>query len=553
VRRCIALAAAATLAAAVAVAAVLAAPRTASVGRTTFTGYGFDACTAPSLSALGAWLASPYRAVGIYIGGTNRACPDGNLSATWVESATSGGWSLFPLYVGLQAPCVGQKDLTTISPGSAVTEGAAAASDAASRAAFFGLAAGVPIYFDMESYATNDPACTQTVQQFVSAWVDRLHALGYVAGVYGSAASMMRDMVSLAASGASAPDQIDIGDWNGNARVFEDPYVPDGAWVHHQRIHQYRGGHKETWGGVTIDIDNDYLDGAVAGVTAPSPGGGQSPAGSSTSSDGRVTATWPAGTFSGPPTVALTSSTLAQPEDGFAMGSYVVDVAVSDGGTPVTSLSLPLTLRFLPPSSPLIPAYSADGAWTVLLHLPRQRLPAGATAGYWVGGDGSITVTTRTAGFFGLLQDVTGPSRPTRISGVFRRGALVLHWLPSADNSGVVASYELTRGGAPTLNVPGTSSAAVLRSLDPRGHSVFRVFALDGTGNRSAPSPALVVTRQARPSDAPRAIPAWAWRMLDWQRTGRHGSKPPSPRPTPRWFWHWAAWQIAPYRITTVD
>ena len=34
-----------------------------------FTGYGFEACNAPSTDALTAWLASPYRAVGIYIGG----------------------------------------------------------------------------------------------------------------------------------------------------------------------------------------------------------------------------------------------------------------------------------------------------------------------------------------------------------------------------------------------------------------------------------------------------------------------------------------------------
>ncbi|MES2032702.1 MAG: hypothetical protein V4466_00875, partial [Pseudomonadota bacterium] len=38
----------------------------------------------------------------------------------------------------------------------------------------------------------------------------------------------------------------------------------------HQRIHQFRGGHNETWGGTTINIDSDYVDGATVGVgTAP--------------------------------------------------------------------------------------------------------------------------------------------------------------------------------------------------------------------------------------------------------------------------------------------
>ena len=40
---------------------------------TDFTGKGFDACTAPSAAAMQAWLrSSPYRAVGVYIGGSDQ-------------------------------------------------------------------------------------------------------------------------------------------------------------------------------------------------------------------------------------------------------------------------------------------------------------------------------------------------------------------------------------------------------------------------------------------------------------------------------------------------
>ena len=60
------------------------------------------------------WLASPYRAIGIYLGGINRACPDGNLSASWTATVVSQGWNLLPLYVGLQAPCVPQAGLALI-------------------------------------------------------------------------------------------------------------------------------------------------------------------------------------------------------------------------------------------------------------------------------------------------------------------------------------------------------------------------------------------------------------------------------------------------------
>ena len=53
------------------------------------------------------------------------------------------------------------------------------------------------------------------------------------------------------------------------ARTPATPYVPASAWTRHQRIHQYRGGHDETYGGVTINIDSDYVEGATVGATTP--------------------------------------------------------------------------------------------------------------------------------------------------------------------------------------------------------------------------------------------------------------------------------------------
>ena len=155
-----------------------AAPQRAQAG--VFTGYGFDACTAPSTAALNAWTASPYRALGIYLGGVNRACKDGNLNAAWVSTTLASGWSLLPLYVGLQAPCVGGTKLARISTNvvTASGQGRSAADDAIGRADTFGLPAGSPIYFDMEGYAVSNAACTRSVQSFVAAWVDELRARG---------------------------------------------------------------------------------------------------------------------------------------------------------------------------------------------------------------------------------------------------------------------------------------------------------------------------------------------------------------------------------------
>src|SRR5205823_1548680 len=88
-----------------------------------YTGTGFDVCATPSPSRMSAW-SSSYHAVGVYIGGTNMACSQPNLTASWVSQESAAGWHLIPIYVGLQAPqndcgCAG------ISPSRASSQGQA--------------------------------------------------------------------------------------------------------------------------------------------------------------------------------------------------------------------------------------------------------------------------------------------------------------------------------------------------------------------------------------------------------------------------------------------
>ena len=370
---------------------------------TAFTGYAFDACNAPKPESLAAWLASPYRALGIYIGGANRACANTQLSPDWTASAVATGWSLIPLYVGLQAPCVGGKGLAKISPALASSQGTAAADDAAVDAAAVGLAAGSPIYFDMEAYALSNPACTAAVQAFVTAWVNELHALGYLAGVYGSAASTIRDLQALATT-ASAPDEVWIADWNGNESVFGNPYVSDALWTNHQRIHQYRGAHHETWGGVTIDIDSNYVDAAVVGAGGtlpvpppplPTPAPGESAAGSVTSIDGGATVSWPAGAFQQSVVVSLTPALPAEPVAGFGGGGYGVQLQVQQTATALLrkGFSAPLTIHLTRRPDGLAPMSSSDGVgWQPLPPLYSGALPTGARAGYTRNADGSVDI-----------------------------------------------------------------------------------------------------------------------------------------------------------------
>ena len=176
-----------------------------------FSGYAFDSCNAPSQATLSAWLASPYRALGIYIGGAEpRLRQQPALAGVDREQRSPPAGASIPLYVGLQAPCVDQSGLAKISPGARREPGhrrrRRRGRTTPRRSA---LPAGSPIYLDLEGYALNDPACTQAVQEFVASWVNELHTLGYLAGVYGSAASTIRDMQALATTGVVSRRRLD--------------------------------------------------------------------------------------------------------------------------------------------------------------------------------------------------------------------------------------------------------------------------------------------------------------------------------------------------------
>jgi hypothetical protein len=238
----------------------------ASSGGSVFTGLGFDACAAPSSRTMSAWGASPYRAIGVYIGGDNRGCSQPNLTASWVSAQTAAGWHLIPTYVGLQAPTSACGSCGKLSAARATVQGEEAAVDAVAEAASVAMGPGSPIYFDMEGYSRTSSSSAATLT-FLEAWTEKLHALGYVSGVYSSGASGIVDLAGQVGTGYTLPDNIWVANWNGQATVT-DPYLPANGWSQHQRIHQYRGGHDETYGGETINIDNNYVDGGTVGTAA---------------------------------------------------------------------------------------------------------------------------------------------------------------------------------------------------------------------------------------------------------------------------------------------
>jgi hypothetical protein len=223
-------------------------------------GEGFDTCAAPALSTMNAWRASsPYRTVGVYIGGSARGCAQPNLTADYLRSLASTGWSALPVYVGRQAPCSAYS--SKITPGAEAQQGAEAAQDAVARAQSLGLGVGSDIYYDMESY-TLGGACSDSVRAYLTSWTRTLRAHGYSSGVYSSVATGIRDLASAVGQpGFAAPDKIWLARWTGSPSIYgHAPYVADTQWAPYSRVHQYRGGHVETWGGVSVNIDNNRVD-----------------------------------------------------------------------------------------------------------------------------------------------------------------------------------------------------------------------------------------------------------------------------------------------------
>ncbi|GAA2642129.1 MULTISPECIES: DUF1906 domain-containing protein [Streptomyces] len=232
---------------------------TSSAALTNYTGKGFDACAAPDSATMDAWKAhSPYDAVGIYIGGRNRACAQKNLTASWVQQQASAGWRFMPIYVGAQASQI-------TSP---AAEGRSAADDAANQAASLGLGPGALLYYDMEAY---NKTYSGNVLAFLSAWTEQLHARGYNSAVYSSSSSGIADLAAHASS-HTMPDVVFSANWNGVADT-NDPALPAWAWANHQRVHQYSGNVTETWGGKQIQIDRDYMDVALNGTRKPTNAG----------------------------------------------------------------------------------------------------------------------------------------------------------------------------------------------------------------------------------------------------------------------------------------
>jgi hypothetical protein len=230
------------------------------------TGYGFDTCQAPSQAVMDAWWeSSPYSAVGIYIGGSNRVCQDQpELTAAWVAQQQRTGWHLVPVQVGPQASCSGYADTMSADLATARQQGAAEAGAAVGNAQALGIGRGSTLYYDLEDYDLAPDDCRRAALSFMSGWSDGLHGLGYRSGVYSNIAAAITslDLADRVSHGYyTMPDDIWFAWANGRADTVTDSRVLSDEWNGHQRIHQYALDVPQTWGGYSLPrIDVNWLD-----------------------------------------------------------------------------------------------------------------------------------------------------------------------------------------------------------------------------------------------------------------------------------------------------
>jgi len=237
---------------------------------TRYAGQAFDTCTAPPLSAMRAWTASPYRAIGVYVGGQNRTCLQPELTSAWVREVVNLGWRLIPIFKGLQAPCGGKPTDVKIVPSAAAAEGTSAADSASEQVKALGMFKGSAVYYDMEPYTTTNKACRTAVLTFLSAWTKELHRLGYVSGVYENLNLGARDLAGVYNSSAYArPDALWIARYDLNPALTGWAGIADNLWAVHQRAKQYHADFSATYGRVTLTIDADNFDAPVATTAFP--------------------------------------------------------------------------------------------------------------------------------------------------------------------------------------------------------------------------------------------------------------------------------------------
>ena len=169
-------------------------PSDAGDGTVRMTRKGLDRCQAPTHEKMrDFYFGTQWYWWGVYIGGSNMACENDNVTADWVRTELNRGWKLLFIWVGPQAPCTGYNDTMSSNPDVAYEQGQNVAANAYTRAIAPGSAGGLslnadfPIVYDLEAFNTGNDTCLRAAKAFLRGWVSYFHVdPAQSAGVYGS-------------------------------------------------------------------------------------------------------------------------------------------------------------------------------------------------------------------------------------------------------------------------------------------------------------------------------------------------------------------------------
>ena len=228
---------------------------------------------------------SPFLAVGIYISGDSRGCRhQPNLTPKWVATQLRKGWRLLPITLGPQASCHPSfpryDDDESIRRSPASTDRYPPARRQAHGRRPRPRSRPPGARHRRGQHALVRPRGLRRHQhrtaasrrsRFLSAWTDeaarprlRLRRLLQRRVRHQDARRRPRRPARRV-----HPPRPDLDRPLGRQGQHQTDYIRDDGWLPGGRMKQYQGGHNETWGGVTINIDRNWLDLGRGSVADP--------------------------------------------------------------------------------------------------------------------------------------------------------------------------------------------------------------------------------------------------------------------------------------------
>lgn len=231
---------------------------------------GFDTWQYPGTSAMANWRqASPYRWVGYYL---SSPC---HRDASWMgkrQELEGMGWGLAVLYVGQQAfegqPADNPGTEQVLCSRSLLTpeQGRTDARDAIAKTAAEGFGIGTVIFLDIERMEQTAPAITS----YLDAWVTEVLADGrFIPGLYAHRANAAALYFTAAQAFTRAGVNRGPPFWVAGGSGFSLSSSPQQAGLPFVNVWQGVLDVNRTWGGTTINIDENVADTASPSTAVP--------------------------------------------------------------------------------------------------------------------------------------------------------------------------------------------------------------------------------------------------------------------------------------------